>query len=101
MGDDLSLSATLRENIGKGAAREARRNDLVPGVIYGGSDEPLNINVKFNELLKKLDNILFLLEEQRESEKHLITEELILYVFLGVFIIYVLDCFVKAGKYVR
>ena len=55
MGDNLSLSATLRENTGKGAAREARRNDLVPGIIYGGSEEPLNINVKFNELLKKLN----------------------------------------------
>ena len=55
MSDNLSLSATVRENIGKGAAREARRNDLVPGVIYGGLEEPLNINVKFNELLKKLN----------------------------------------------
>ena len=55
MADDLSLSATVRENAGKGAAREARRNNLVPGVIYGGSEEPLNINVKFNELLKKLN----------------------------------------------
>tara|TARA_B100000242_G_scaffold128937_1_gene91042 strand:- start:537 stop:1193 length:657 start_codon:yes stop_codon:yes gene_type:complete len=55
MADDLSLSATVRESLGKGAAREARRNDLVPGVIYGGSEEPLNINVKFNELLKKLN----------------------------------------------
>ena len=53
MADDLSLSATVRESVGKGAAREARRNDLIPGVIYGGSEEPLNINVKFNELLKK------------------------------------------------
>ena len=55
MADDLSLSATVRESVGKGAARVARRNDLVPGVIYGGSEEPLNINVKFNELLKKLN----------------------------------------------
>ena len=55
MNDNLSLSATLRESIGKGAAREARRNDLVPGVVYGGSEKPLNINVKFNELLKKLN----------------------------------------------
>ena len=55
MADDLSLSATVRESVGKGAAREARRNDLVPGVIYGGSEEPLNINVKFNELLKNLN----------------------------------------------
>ena len=53
------------------------------------------------ELLKKLDNILYLLEEQQEDKTNLITEELILYVFLGVFVIYVLDSFVKVGKYVR
>jgi large subunit ribosomal protein L25 len=51
----LSLSATVRKSVGKGAARETRRNDFVPGVIYGGSEAPLNINVKFNELLKKLN----------------------------------------------
>ena len=55
MGDNLSLSATMRESTGKGAAREARRHNLVPGVVYGGSEEPININVKFNELLKKLN----------------------------------------------
>ena len=55
MGDNLSLSATLRKGVGKGAARDARRNNLVPGIIYGGSEEPLSINVKFNELLKKLN----------------------------------------------
>ena len=55
MGDNLSLSATLREGVGKGAARDARRNNLVPGIVYGGSEEPLSINVKSNELLKKLN----------------------------------------------
>ena len=50
MADNLSLTATVREGVGKGAAREARRNDLVPGIVYGGSEDPLNINVKFNEL---------------------------------------------------
>jgi len=53
------------------------------------------------ELLKKLDNILYLLEDQHEDKTNLITEELILYVFLGVFVIYVLDSFVRIGKYVR
>ena len=54
MGDNLSLSATVRENVGKGAAREARKNNLVPGIIYGGTEEPLNINVKFNELIPSI-----------------------------------------------
>ena len=54
-----------------------------------------------SELLKKLDNILLLLEEQHEEKTSYITEELILYVFLGVFVIFVLDSFVRVGKYTR
>ena len=61
----------------------------------------LNTSTSNNDLIKRLDKILYLLEEDKNDQNHLITEELILYVFLGVFIIYVLDSFVKAGKYVR
>jgi large subunit ribosomal protein L25 len=48
------LDATARTGTGKGAARSARREGLVPGVIYGGGTDPQPINVKFNELLKLL-----------------------------------------------
>ena len=48
------LNATARAGTGKGAARTARREGLVPGVIYGGGEDPITINVKFNELLKML-----------------------------------------------
>jgi hypothetical protein len=69
---------------------------------YEGSYQIPTPSVDHNsELLKKLDNILYLLEEQQEEKTNLITEELILYVFLGVFVIYVLDSFVRVGKYVR
>jgi len=54
MADAPVLNATARAGTGKGAARAARREGLVPGVIYGGNDEPVTINVKFNELLKML-----------------------------------------------
>ena len=52
-------------------------------------------------LMKKLNYMIHLLEEQHEEKTSFITEELILYIFLGVFIIYVLDSFVRVGKYVR
>ena len=58
-------------------------------------------SISNNELLKKLDNILYLLEDQNEGKNSYVTEELILYVFLGIFIIYVLDSFVRVGKYTR
>ena len=60
-----------------------------------------NMNVSNQELLKKIDNILFLLEEQRETRTNYVTEELILYIFLGIFVIYLADSFVKVGKYIR
>ena len=59
------------------------------------------MSVSNEELLKKIDNILFLLEEQRETRTNYVTEELILYVFLGIFLIYLVDSFVKVGKYIR
>ena len=48
------LEAVARPGTGKGAARAARREGYVPGVIYGGGEPPEAINVRFNELLKKL-----------------------------------------------
>jgi len=48
------FEATLRTDTGKGAARQARRDGLVPGVVYGGGVDPIAINVPFNVLLKRL-----------------------------------------------
>ena len=53
------------------------------------------------ELMKKLEKILHLLEEQQDHKSGHVTEELILYSFIGVFIIFVVDSFARAGKYVR
>ncbi|RYG91839.1 50S ribosomal protein L25/general stress protein Ctc [Loktanella sp. IMCC34160] len=48
------LNATVRTGTGKGAARQARRNGDVPGIVYGGGADPLPINIPFNALLKQL-----------------------------------------------
>ena len=54
-----------------------------------------------SELLDKLNYMISLLEEQRDEKTGQVTEELILYVFLGIFTLFVLDTFVKNGKYSR
>ena len=54
-----------------------------------------------NKILAKIDNILNLLEDQKMEKTSHITEELVLYLFLGIFIIYVLDSFVRVSKYIR
>ncbi|MBE0412936.1 50S ribosomal protein L25/general stress protein Ctc [Yoonia sp.] len=48
------LVATVRTGTGKGAARQARRNGDVPGVVYGGGVDPLAITIPFNYLLTTL-----------------------------------------------
>ena len=50
------LDVTVREGTGTGAAREARRNGLVPGVVYGGDEGPVPVAVKMNEVLKALNS---------------------------------------------
>ena len=49
-----NLEAIVRTGTGKGAARQTRRDGMVPGVVYGGGVEPLPIQIPHNVLLKKL-----------------------------------------------
>ena len=53
-GEIPNLVASARSGTGKGAARQARRDNMVPGVVYGGGVDPLAIEVPFNELFKRL-----------------------------------------------
>jgi hypothetical protein len=52
-------------------------------------------------LLKKLNYMISLLEDQQDEKTNNVTEEVVLYSFLGIFIIFIADTFVRAGKYVR
>ena len=53
------------------------------------------------ELLDKLNYIINLFEDEREIKTNKKNEEIVLYCFLGIFVIYVLDSFVSIGKYKR
>ncbi|MCV2869712.1 50S ribosomal protein L25/general stress protein Ctc [Defluviimonas sp. WL0002] len=53
-GEIPDLIAEVRTGTGKGAARQARREGNVPGIVYGGGAEPLAININYYSLLKRL-----------------------------------------------
>jgi len=53
------------------------------------------------DMLMKLDYILELLDTQKEIKTEQKNEEIVLYCFLGIFLIYILDNFVMIGKYSR
>ena len=59
-GEIPDLIALERTGTGKGAARQARREGYVPGIVYGGGKDPLAINLPFNELLTRLRKGRFL-----------------------------------------
>jgi hypothetical protein len=60
---------------------------------YSGNNEDL--------LLQKLNYMINLLEEKQDERTNNVTEEVVLYSFLGIFIIFVIDSFARVGKYVR
>lgn len=53
-GEIPDLHAEIRTGTGKGAARQTRRENYVPGIVYGGDRDPLPIKIPYNALLKKL-----------------------------------------------
>ena len=54
-----------------------------------------------NKLMEKINYMIHLLEEQQNEKTSNITEEFILYTFLGVFMIFLVDSFARSGKYTR
>jgi len=52
-------------------------------------------------LLAKLNYMIHLLEEKQDERTNNVTEEVVLYSFLGIFIIFIVDSFSRVGKYVR
>ncbi len=54
------LKAEARERVGKGSARELRRNGRVPAVIYGDKQEPTPISLSYKDIHLKLHGGAFM-----------------------------------------
>ena len=93
---DSSLLGNITKN-----SNVSNYNDSYNLKYNASSQNPNTINYDNNKLISKLEYIIHLLEEQHNEKTNYITEELILYLFLGIFILFVLDSFARASKYVR
>ena len=51
---EIILNVDIRENIGTGGARAARRTGAVPGILYGGGKAPVAISVNEKDFRKNL-----------------------------------------------
>ena len=68
------------------------------GPLYNRIDQQ---QVTKDELIEKINYMIHLLEEQRDEKTGQVTEEVILYSFLGIFMIFIVDSFARVGKYHR
>ena len=60
MSDKISLTAELREDVGKGASRRLRRlGNKVPAIIYGADEAPQTLTLAVNELNKAMEQEAF------------------------------------------
>ncbi|MBA4865355.1 50S ribosomal protein L25/general stress protein Ctc [Streptomyces sp. PSKA54] len=61
---EVKISAVTRTEFGKGAARRIRRDNKVPGVLYGHGSDPLHLTLPGHDLLLALrtPNVLISLD---------------------------------------
>ena len=110
-GDNLDLNDY--SNYGDSKTIEEYYKSVLPGYSqqknlvnrpYYPYREPQNSSNEYPSqdlLIKKLNYMISLLEDQQDEKTSNVTEEVILYSFLGIFIIFIADTFVRAGKYTR
>ena len=111
--DNLDLNK-FDSNYGDNKSADDYYKKFIPGYVpgknpvnrqYYNSNIPNMVNMSGDSsndlLLKKINYMINLLEEHQDERTSNVTEEVVLYSFLGIFIIFVVDSFARVGKYVR
>ena len=74
----------------------------IPNYTHAFTNHTPTPTLSDNDLLmEKINYMIHLLEEQQDEKSGSVTEEVILYSFLGIFIIFIVDSFYYVGKYKR
>jgi len=105
--DDNKLELNDYKNYATQEQVEEYYKKVLP--TYNSQNNKLNYNNQINKydnlsndvLMQKINYMIHLLEEKQDEKTNNVTEEIILYSFLGIFIIFVIDSFARVGKYVR
>lgn len=95
--EDNEITPEAYENI-KNDVMKSYYDSYIP---YYNNPQNESVHQSKDELMRKLNYLIHLMEEDKDEPTKNVTEELILYMFLGVFVIFVVDSFARAGKYTR
>src|SRR3990167_6838269 len=72
--NQYEVEVSLRNNVGKGASRRLRREEQVPGIVYGGGKTPVALTIDHDKISRSLSNEAFYshiltLKNNSESER--------------------------------
>ena len=76
MADQPDITAAIRTEFGKGAARRIRRADQIPAVLYGSNTEPVHLTLPGHEtmLAVKMSNALLNLDIEGRKQLALVKD---------------------------
>ena len=97
-GGILKAADEVDEDVDQVGAPFVAQKSQVVEPYFSGQQEDTKPTSAVKE---KIDYVIHLLESQRDMRTGSATEDLILYGFLGIFIIFVLDSFTRSAKYKR
>ncbi|OEU87061.1 50S ribosomal protein L25 [Streptomyces abyssalis] len=69
---DVNLSASIRSEFGKGAARRLRREEKIPAVIYGHGEDPVHVTLPSYDMMMALKTPNVLIHLDVEGKKQLV-----------------------------
>jgi len=101
-GDSKTIEEYYKSVLPGYSAQNNSQRNSVNRPYYPVQNAEINNSYQSQDvLMQKLNYVISLLEDQQDVKTDNVTEEVILYSFLGIFIIFMADTFVKAGKYTR
>jgi hypothetical protein len=86
---------------GPAAKHYATSPNQQPMTNYNYAPSHTHTSPSQDSVMEKLNYMINLLEENHDERTGNVTEEVVLYSFLGVFIIFIADSFARVGKYTR
>ncbi|MFD5737205.1 50S ribosomal protein L25/general stress protein Ctc [Streptomyces sioyaensis] len=95
---EVKLSAQVRTDFGKGAARRARRADLVPAVVYGHGAEPQHVAIHNHALMMALKTPNALIRLEFDGKSALVIPKAVQREAIRQFLVHVDFLAVKKGE---
>ncbi|RLL67248.1 50S ribosomal protein L25/general stress protein Ctc [Streptomyces sp. Z26] len=95
---DVNLTATVRSEFGKGAARRLRREERVPAVIYGHGAEPQHVTLPSYDLMMALKSSNVLINLDVDGKKQLVIPKDVQREAIRGFLVHIDLLIVKKGE---